>query len=1066
MRRLIAWFAENPVAANALLAVILVGGVLGLMSVRREIFPEYSSDLVVVSVAYPGAAPEEVEEGICVRIEEELQDLDGVRRITSSAGEGGGSVMIEALPGFPARRLLDDVKTRIEAIDTFPEEAEKPVIQEIVFRRQVIYVAVSGETDEATLKRIGEQVRDDLASLPGITTVELASARPYEIAIEISEESLRRHGLTFDAVAAAVRRSSLDLPGGSVKTAGGEVLLRSKSQAYRGREFESIVLLARPDGTRLRLGDVARVVDGFAETDQAARFDGTPAVLVKVFRVGDQSALDISDAVHDYVRTAQARMPPGIRLTPWQDDAEYLRSRLDLLLRNGRSGLILVFCILALFLRLPLAAWVCFGIPLSFLGAFGVMPFFDGSINMLSLFAFILVLGIVVDDATVVGENVYAHLHRTRDGRRAAVAGTQEVSIPVIFGVLTTVAAFAPLLFVGGNMGKFMRIIPQIVIATLLFSLVESQLALPAHLAHLRVEPAAGFGAVGRAWGRFQGGFAAGLDWFIDRLYRPALKRLIRWRYLTVASFVSALALTLGAVGGGWVRFTFFPQVEGNNVVAVLTMPQGTSVETTAAAVRRLEASAFRLREELGRGRETPVVQHILTSIGEQPYRTDQQRGAARAVALITGSNLGEVNLQLIPSEERPGLSSAEIARRWRELTGPVPDAVELTFTGSLFSPGEALNIQLAGREIGPLRAAADALKARLAAYPGVFDVADSFREGKEELTLRLRPAAEALGLTQMDLARQVRQAFYGEEAQRIQRGRDEIKVMVRYPGEARRSIGDLEALRIRLPDGAEVPFSFAASAARGRGYASIQRVDRRRVVNVTADVDAAEGNAEEILRDVEARILPELLAEHPGVTYTLEGQQREQRETIESLQKGFLLALVLIYALLAIPLRAYLQPFLIMTAIPFGLVTAVWGHVVMGMDLSLLSLFGLVALAGVSVNDNLVLVDFINQRRAAGEPLAAAVPRAAASRFRAILLTSLTTIGGLAPLILETSLQARFLVPMAVSLAFGLIGSTAVALLLLPSTYFILEDVLGAVRRVTGFREGPEEGPAAGTEH
>ncbi len=1053
MRRLIAWFAGNPVAANTLLAVIMVGGFLGLTSVRREIFPEFSSDLVVVSVPYPGAAPEEAEEGICVRIEEEIQDLDGVRRITSSAGEGGGSVLIEALPGFSARRLLDDVKTRIDGIDTFPEEAEKPVIQEIVFRRQVVYVAVAGEADEATLKRLGEQVRDDLSALPGITTVELASARPYEIAIEVSEEALRRHGLTFDAVAAAVRRSSLDLPGGSIKTAGGEVLLRAKAQAYRGREFESIVLLARPDGTRLRLGDVARVVDGFAETDQAARFDGTPAVLVKVFRVGDQSALEISDAVHDYVRTAQARMPPGIRLTPWQDDAEYLRSRLDLLVRNGRSGLILVFLILALFLRLPLAAWVCFGIPLSFLGAFGVMPLFDGSINMLSLFAFILVLGIVVDDATVIGENVYAHLQRTRNGRRAAVEGTQEVSIPVIFGVLTTVAAFSPLLFVGGNMGKFMRIIPQIVIATLLFSLVESQLALPAHLTHLRVEPEKGFGAVGRMWGRFQGGFAAGLAWFVDRLYRPVLVRLVRWRYLTVAGFVAILLLTLGLVGGGWIRFTFFPEVEGNNVVAVLTMPQGTSAEMTAAAVRRLEASALRLREELDAGRGTSVVHHILTSIGEQPYRTDQQRGAAKAVALITGGNLGEVNLQLVPTEDRPGLSSAEVARRWRELTGSIPDAVELTFTGSLFSPGEALNIQLTGREIDSLRATAEAVKVRLAAYPGVFDVADSFREGKEELKLRLRPAAEALGLTQLDLARQVRQAFYGEEAQRVQRGRDEIKVMVRYPEEARRSLGDLETMRIRLPDGSEVPFASAASAERGRGYESIKRVDRRRVVNVTADVDASEGNAEEILRDLEARVLPALLAEQPGVTYTLEGQQREQRETIDSLQRGFLLALVLIYTLLAVPLKSYLQPFLIMTAIPFGLVTAVWGHVAMGMDLTLLSLFGLVALAGVSVNDNLVLVDFINQRRASGEPLATAVPLGAVSRFRAILLTSLTTMAGLTPLLLETSLQARFLIPMAASLAFGLIGSTAVALLLLPSLYLILEDVLGLLRRVTGWR-------------
>ena len=1052
MKRAVAWFAENSVAANLLMVLILAGGLLMVPSLKMELFPELSADLITISVVYPGAAPEEVEEAVCVRIEEEIQGLEGIKRVKSTASENVGAIMVELLTGMDTRKLLDDIKSRIDAIDTFPDEVEKPVVQELVFRRQVINVAVSGEADEATLKVLGEQVRDEIAALPGITQVELANARPYEISVEVSEEALRRFGLTFEEVSRAVRLSSLDLPGGSIRTEGGEILLRTKGQAYRGPDFEGLALRTRPDGTHLRLGDVATVVDGFAETDQAARFDGRPSVLIQVFQVGDQNALEIAEHVKAYIPDAQMRMPEGIKLTVWADFSRILSGRLDLMLRNGRTGFILVFIALTLFLRLRLAFWVALGIPISFLGAIWLMPGMDASINLISLFGFIVVLGIVVDDAIIVGENIYRHFQQGKRGLLAAIAGAHEVTVPVVFAVLTSIAAFSPLLTIPGTMGKFMKIIPQIVIATLIFSLVESLLILPAHLAHSRMngEKTSSRG-IGAQWNRFQYWFSEGLKRFTVQIYRPFLELALRWRYLTVAIGVSILLFTVGLIGGGRIKFLYFPDVDADNVVALLTMPQGTPVDVTAQAVRRLEESVVRLREEIDGGEREKVFRHVLTSVGEQPFRTAQNQNSGRIAAFV-GAHLGEVNVELVPSEARE-IGSTEIGRRWREMTGPIPDVAELTFTASLHPTGEAVNIQLSGPDYQELRQVADKLKARLGEYPGVIDIADSFRSGKQEVKLSLSRGAEMLGLTLSDLARQVRQAFYGEEAQRIQRGRDDIKVMVRYPPEERASLGNLEEMRVRTPDGGEIPFSVAAKAELGRGYASIQRADRRRIINVTADVDKSRTNANAVINAFTVSHLPEILVDHPRVSYSLEGEQREQQETLGELYKSFGLALLMIYALLAVPFRSYLQPAIVMSAIPFGLVGAVWGHIIMGMDLTILSMFGLVALTGVVVNDSLVMVDFINRNRAQGNPIQEAIREAGVVRFRPILLTSLTTFASLTPLMLEKSLQAQFLIPMAVSLGFGVLFSTFITLFLIPVGYNILEDAKGLGAKLIGRR-------------
>ncbi len=1040
MKSLVAWFAHNHVAANLLMMTIFVGGLLTLPQIKREVFPEFSADLITVKVIHPGASPEEIEQSICVRIEEQIQGLTGVRRITSSSSEGVGTVTIEALKGADVRQLLDDVKIRVDAIDNLPVDAEKPIVQELLVRRQVIDVAIYGDTDEMSLKRMAERVRDELSSLPDVTLVEITSARPFEISIEVPEENLRRYGMSFDEVVNAVRRGSLDLPGGSLKTRSGEILIRTKGQAYTGRDFERIVLRTRPDGTRIFVGDVAKVVDGFADTDQWSRFDGYPAIVLSVYRVGEQDALDLGREVKDYVKNA--RLPRGISIITWHDTSNYLQQRIDLLLRNGLQGLVLVFLVLALFLRFRLAFWVALGIPLSFLGAIWLMPPLGVSINMVSLFAFILVLGIVVDDAIVVGENIHAHVRRGERPDEAAVKGVQEVAVPVVFAVLTTVAAFYPLLNVPGNVGKIFKVMPMVIIPTLLFSVAESQFILPTHLYHLKPdEGSEGRNRVTRTWKRFQHGVDRRLQWFIHAVYSPSLVFAMKNRYLTVAVALATLFLTVGLVGGGKVKFVFMPPVESDRVVALLTMPQGTSAAVTESVVKTIEAAALELGQQLKTKDGGPIIRHVRSTVGEQPF-VAQSGGPMGTRVLPVGSHLGEVQVELVGSEHR-SFTSTDLARLWRKNVGEIPDAVELRYNSSLFNAGAALQVQLASADLDELKAAARQLKRRMAEFPGTIDIRDDYRSGKLEIKLSLTPEGEAAGLTLMDLARQVRQGFYGEEVQRIQRGRDDLKVMVRYPRSERSSLGDLENMRIRLPSGAELPFTVVARAKMGRGFSTIHRADRKRVISVSGGVDQAVTTANEVRAALVKDVLPEILASHPTVSYTFEGEQREQAESMEGLKRGFMLALFLIYVLMAIPFKSYLQPAMVMSAIPFGIVGAIWGHALLGYKLSILSMIGIVALSGVVVNDSLVFVDFVNRKRRDGSPMHEAIHQAGLQRFRPILLTSLTTFAGLTPIMMEKSLQAQFLIPMAISLGFGVMFSTFITLVLVPAGYVVLEDTL-----------------------
>nr|VFJ56367.1 MAG: Multidrug efflux pump subunit AcrB [Candidatus Kentron sp. DK] len=1031
---MIEWFIRNGIAANLLMALILGLGIQSVaMRIPLEVFPDIEMDVVTISMTYRGATPVEVERGIVVRIEEAISDLVGIEEIISNANEGSARVRIEIEDGYDPRAVLDDVKSRVDAINTFPVDAERPVYGVVQRRREVISVAVSADLPEAHLRTLGERVRDGLLSLPGITQVDLTGVRGFEIAIEVDQHTLERFDLGFDDIVRAVRDTSRDYPAGSLKTDRGEILLRTRGQAYTGEDFEKVVIAARPDGAQVTLADVARVRDGFEEDPLSSHFNSNPAVLLEVYRTGNQSAIALARDVRAYIDRIRGDMPPGVKLDYWRDRSRIIRLRLDTLMVSAIQGGILIFLLLALFLRLSVAVWVCVGIPISFAGALALMPELGVTINIISVFGFILVLGIVVDDAIVTGENIHAHQKRGEDPLLSAIRGVREVAIPVTFGILTTIAAFAPLLFVEGRRGAIFSQIPLVVIPVLLFSLVESKLILPAHLIHMRM---GGAGRTESRLTRMQRRVADGLEEGIRRYYRPLLARALERRFLTLSLFVGVSFFLLAFVLSGRYGFVFFPRVQSEVARATLEMPVGTAVEVTGGHLMHMRETA-RVLQEKYRDPETgeSVIHNILLQIGWGSSLGFMESGGGG------GSHKGQVMLELVPPEERTvDITTSELVRQWREAIGPVPGAKEINFRAEIGRTSDPIDIQLTGNRFDELTAAAEEVKKRLAQYPGVFDVGDSFDAGRQEIELTLRPDAELLGLSVSDLGTQVRQAFFGAEAQRIQRGRDDVRVMVRYPPDNRRFETDLTEMRIRTPSGVEVPLATVADAAIGTGFSSIRRVDRHRAVNVTADIDKEKTNINRITRDL-APFLADLERRWPGVRYTLEGELREQQESFGSLFMGIGLVLFVIYALLAIPFRSYVQPFIVMGIIPFGVIGALLGHMIMGMNLSIMSVWGILALTGVVVNDSLVLVDYINRRRREGAPVREAISLAGVARFRPILLTSLTTFAGLMPLIFDKSTQAQFLIPMAVSLGFGILYATLLTLFLVPVVYRIMED-------------------------
>ncbi len=1039
----ISWFVRNPVAANLMMTVMVVGGFFTLIQLTQEEFPAIDPEAVQIVVEYRGASPAEVEESICIRVEEAIKGTPDLDRISTMASEGICVVTAEILVGADVTAAATEIENRIDAIDTFPADSERPLVSKVEVRRPVLRVALSGPLTEHELKRLGQRARDEIANLPGVSQVVLQYDRDYEVSIEVSEATLRRHGIDLNHVAEAVRSFSLDLPGGSVKTGGGEILLRAKGQAYQQSDFEDIVVLTRPDGTLLRLSEIAKVIDGFEDTELRGQFNGDPSVVIKVQLIGEEDALEAAAAVKEWVVPFRQSLPKGVSATIFNDDSLELVVRLDVLVRNGRTGLALVFVVLALFLRFRLAMWVAAGVPIAFAGALLFFPVFGLTISTLTVIAFIIVLGILVDDAIVIGESVHSREVEGMPQIEAAIRGTQDVFVPVIFGVLTSVTAFMPIILLPGRMGGFFGTVGKTAIVCLAFSLLEALLILPSHLAHRKLERTTDNpNGLSAKWRHIQGRFADGLDKIAKVNYARALETAIDFRYATVAAAVAVLILTAAMVTTGRIRFQFFPEVAGDIAYATLTMPRGIPLERTEVAVAQIQAAADQLIAALDEEIPGPsIVVHTFSSIGEQlgrPVPEDSGPGAG-------GAHLAEVGIELISSLERD-FQTQDVLDRWRDLTGPVPDAIEVDFTSDAFGAGEAIQIELYGSEtIEELAMAANTVKRQLATYAGVRDVADSFRAGKQEVQLSIRENALPLGLTQADLALQVRQAFYGEEVQRMQRGRDDVRVMVRYPEAERRSLGSLEDMRIRTRDGVEVPFSAVAEAKVTRGFANIQRTDRQRIVTVTANVDRVETTPAIILDQFEAWF-PELSERFPNLQYRYGGEAREQSSTASGIVTGLGMALLVIYVLLAIPLKSYAQPLIIMSVIPFGMVGALLGHKIMGWDIVFFSVLGIVALTGVVVNGSLVMVHTINARRAGGLSIGDSVRSAAIARFRPIALTTATTFLGLVPLMFEASVPAVPLVPMAIALSYGVLYASVMTLFLVPVGYLIVDDIRAAI--------------------
>jgi multidrug efflux pump subunit AcrB len=1013
---LLAWMAANKVAANLLMMIIVFGGLAAALNITQEVFPEYELDIVNVSVSYPGASPEEVERGIILAMEEDIRGLDSVERVTATAREGRASLSVELLAGSNPNKSLQDIKNAVDRISSLPDEAERPLISLQSRRREVVRLAFFGDLDEQTRYQAASAIREELIGLPGITQVEMRGVRPPEIAIEVEQHLLRAHGLTLGEIARAVRERAVDVPAGGIKTSGGEVLLRTTERREFAAEFADIALLSRKSGAEVTLGEIAGISDGFAETDREASYNGKRAVLFHVYRTGDETPESVSKTVRRFVEEVAPTLPDGTGLLIDNDRSELYRDRLGLLLGNGTLGLVLVLLALGLFLEPRLAFWVSMGIPISIVGSFAILLLLGGTINMVSMFAFIITIGIVVDDAVVVGENIFHKRQAGMEPLAAAVAGVREMAAPVLVAVATNILAFLPMLTVSGSTGRFFAVLPAVVISVFLISLLECLFVLPAHLAYPHREAGKGPGTLTRISRRC----AVALERFVATCFAPVLRFSVANRYLVSAGALAILLVAYAYWDSGWINFSFRPQIQTDSIDVEIELPYGSPFAEVKRVAGLVEEGGLRVVEKSG-GRG--ILVGARTDIGGK------------------GSNTAEITFTLVPQKER-AVTTKEFSSRWRREVGEIA-GLEKLFFDYVVGPGgsSAINIELTHPDHRILEQAATDTAGALAGFSGVTDINDGFARGKPQLDFTMRPEGRSLGLTSRELGSQVRHAFYGAEALRQQRGRDEIKVMVRLPQAERQSLYNLEQLLIRTPSGGEIPLGMAATVTNSRAYTEINRVDGRRVLNVTANVVPGVANENKVLAGIRSDFMPLLLAKYPGLGSSFEGQQREQRIAMRDLFRGILFVLPGIFCLLAIPLRSYGLALLVMTSIPFGMVAALAGHVLMGYELSIISVFGMIALCGVVVNGGLVFTITANELHAGGATPGDAACQASVRRFRPILLTAFTTFAGLAPMIFEQSVQARFLIPMAISLGYGILFSTAVSLLLMPALFVIYHD-------------------------
>ena len=1037
---LIGWFTKNPVAANLLMILVIFAGLISALNISKNMFPLGDLDQISISAVYPGAAPVEVEKGVILPMEAALQGLKGIKKINSSAGRDVAFINLEIESNEDIQEVMSQVENRIDGIVNFPDDLERPTVTRATMdeARWIMGIAVYGDMDERTRKVMGQEMRDELLLLPEIKRLVLWGVDPYEISIEVQEDRLREYNLTLNEVAQVLRNSSLDLPGGMIRSAEGNVLVRTQGKAYTGENFAKIVVRSQPDGTKLLLSDVATIRDGFAESNTLVRFDGKTAFNLGVFAVEDQDILTISNIVKQYIQDKRKTLPEGLQIAEFFDTSFHLRGRLNMMLENLALGAVLVAIVLGLFLNLHVAGWVMLGIPVSFLGAFWLMPVnpYPVDVNVLSLFAFIIVLGIVVDDAIVIGESIFSEAKKEFKATSATtyttsvatvIAGAKKVATPSTIGVLTTMAAFAPILFVGGVGAPYFESIAVVVILCLMFSLIESKLILPAHLVGLQlgkpVKPRMAFIE------RWQRNIGNGLSQFVEHRYIPFLKRCLYHRYATLAGFLALLIVSISAVNSGIARFEFFPNVPGDGVQAQIIMQDGTSVENLQETLSRVEAAAYEVDAE---------------------YRSSHpgSKGLIEHSVFYTESDVKAMFMLSLTHSEDRDLDGFEIEKLWRDKVGNLPNVrKQRYYAGTNAGGGAKINLTLSGTDPEQLTLAGTALAEKLGEYSGVFDIYNSQGAGSREILISLKPNASQLGISLGDIARQVRQAFYGEEVQRLQRGADTLRVMVRYPIEERSSIATLENMHIRTASGHAITIGEVADIRLGLGLTAISRIDRERTVTITADVDASKAQSGTVIQDLTTEFMPQLLARYPGVKFGLGGASQEQQTLMQRMILGFVASLFLIYGLLAVPLKSYVQPLVIMAVIPFGFIGAVVGHIIFGVSISMLSIFGLIALAGVVVNDSLILVEFVNRGRSDELSIEEALVDAGRQRFRAILLTTMTTFVGLLPMLFETSTQAQFVIPMALSLSFGIVFATTITLILIPCLYRVIYDLRDSKR-------------------
>lgn len=1026
---LIAWFARNSVAANLLMIFILVGGGLTINTINKQMFPQFKINWISFAVPYPGAAPQEVEEGITIKIEEALETVQGLDRVITYSNRNYSNGWFRVDESYDPQVVLEEVKSAIDAIPSFPDGIERPKVEREKFRQEVMYMSLYGDLTNKELKELGRKIHNEIQQLPNVNISEFFSGLDYEISVEVSKDKLREYGLSFNQVAQAVRSQSRNMSAGQIRAENGYINLRVENQAYRGHEFEQIPVITLEDGTKVLLGEIATIIDGFQEGLQYSKFNGKNSATIFIGAADNQSITDVAAVVNRYVEQKKDELPAGVKLETWVDMTYYLQGRLDMMLDNMKSGAVLVFLMLALFLRVRLAFWVMMGLPVCFLGTLLVMPmeFVNVTINITSLFAFILVLGIVVDDAIVMGESAHDEIEQSGHSTENVIRGVKRVAMPATFGVLTTIAVFIPFVIGDGPSSAFGKSIGWVVIFCLIFSLIESKLILPAHLAKMKVKKH----NKNNPLDRLRNAVDSTLKGFIEKHYRPFLKRCLDYRYSVLMFFISVMLISAGLFAGGLVRFVGQPKIPHDFPRISVEMNIDASEKATLDTVLRIQSILNRIDKEIEEKHGNPMISDMQVDL----------RSRTR----------GQIMVKLVDPELR-AMDTFALADMWRKAIPNFPGVKSFSIDDNLFGGGRDdgdIAFRLESQDDDQLLAAAKELKVKLNSLKGVGDVNDSRQTSAKEVQFTLKPLAHSLGLTLSNIASQVGYSFYGLEAQRILRDTEEVKVMVRYPHEQRSAVGHVDDVMIQAPNGAELPLSELADIILTDGVTRIRRENGNRTINVWASVDADQVEPFEVAKDIRDNFIPELLRKYPSVQSEVSGRIQEEMESASKQFRDFMISLMVIFSLLAIPLKSYSQAVMIMVVIPFGVIGAVFGHLMLGMDLNTLSVFGILAAAGVVVNDSLVMVDYVNNARRAGVPLKEAVTHAGTKRFRAIMLTSITTFIGLVPIVFfETSMQAQIVIPMAVSLAFGVLFATVVTLIFIPSLYVIIEDIKSLVKR------------------